>query len=101
MHNNVFVGPPIINFISNHTVSLGRKANLICIATNDFNAIHLLQINWYKGNEHLTTDGKNILLYNKTDKSSKQLNSTLLLDPVNHIDDGEYACRAFNHPDSY
>jgi len=94
MHNNVKIGPPIIHFISNHTVSLeGDKVHLICIAINDVDAIHPLQINWYKRNKH-------IILNNETTKS-RQLNSTLLLNPVNYTDDEEYTCRAFNHQDSY
>ena len=100
--NNVNVGPPMIYFISNDTVSQeGDKVNLICIAINDVDAIHLLHVNWYKGNTLVIPNGKRILLYNETDDPSRQLNSTLLLDPVKRIDDGEYTCRAFNHPNSY
>jgi len=97
-----FVGPPIINFISNNTVSLeGDKVRLLCIAINDVNAVHSLQINWYKGNTLILSNGKHILLYNETTKASRQLNSTITFDPVNHTDDGEYTCRAHNHPDLY
>jgi len=43
-------GPPIITFISNQVISLeGNKINLICNATNDADAVHALQVNWYKG----------------------------------------------------
>lgn len=59
------------------------------------------KINWYKRNKLVIPDGKRILIYNKTDKASRQLNSTVFLDPVNHTDDGEYTCRPFNHFDSY
>ena len=38
----------------------------------------------------------NILLF-----TMKQLYSTLLFDPINYADDGEYTCQASNHPDSY
>jgi len=79
----------------------GDKVNLICIAINDVDAIHLLHVNWYKGNTLVMPNMKHIILYNETDKASRQLNSTLLLDPVNRTDHGEYTCRAFNHPDSY
>jgi len=65
---------------------------LICIAINAADAIHSLQINWYKGNKLLTSNGKRIILYNEANDVSRQLNSTLLLDPVNHYDDGEYTC---------
>jgi len=79
----------------------GTKINLICNAINDVDAIHSLQINWYKGNTLVIPNGKRITLYNVTSEPSRQLNSTLLLDPVNRSDDGEYTCRAFNHPNSY
>jgi len=95
-------GPPIIHFISSHTVSLeGDKVNLICSAINDIDAIHSLQVNWYKGNTLVIPNGKHVMLHNETAKSFRELNLTLLLDPVNRTDHGEYTCRAFNHPDSY
>ena len=93
-------GPPIIKFISNHTTSIeGKKVNLICSAVNDVDAIHPLQIYWYKGN--VTPNGSHIIIYNEIDNTTKQLNSTLLLDPVNRTDDGVYTCRAFNRNDSF
>ena len=45
------------------------------------------------------SNGNRVIVHNKTDKTSRQLNSTLLFDPVNRIDHGIYTCRAFNHPD--
>ena len=78
----------------------GNKINLICSAINDVDAIHPLQIYWYKGNKVVTPNGKYIILYNETDNASRLVNSTLLLDPVNHTDDGVYTCRAFNRNDS-
>jgi len=48
----VDAGPPIIHFISSCTVSLEvDKVNLTCSAINDIDAIHSLQVNWYKGNK--------------------------------------------------
>ena len=49
----------------------------------------------------MTPNGRHIILYNETDKATRQLNSTLLLDPVNRTDDGVYTCRAFNRNDSF
>ena len=92
-------GPPVIKFITNHTVALeGNKVNMICNVVNDVDAIHLLQINWYKGNKLVMPDGKRIITY---DEGGRCLSSTLLLDPVNRTDDGVYTCRAFNHNDSF
>ena len=74
----------------------GDKVNLICSAVNDVDAIHPSQINWYKGNELVTPNGRHILLYDEIDNATGQLKSTLLLDPVNRIDNGVYTCQAFN-----
>ena len=77
------------------------KVNLICSVVNDVDAIHPLQIYWYKGNKLVIPNGKNIILYDETDNASRLVNSTLLFDPVNRTDDGVYTCRAFNHNDSF
>ena len=100
---NVYnTGPPIMKFISNDTMSPeGDKVNLICSAVNDVDAIYPLQICWYKGNKLVTPNGRHIILYNETDNATRQLNSTLLLDPVNRTDDGVYTCQAFNRNDSF
>ena len=74
---------------------------MICVAINDVDAIHTLQINWYKRNELVTSDGEHVILYNETDKASRHVTSMLLLDPVNRTDEGEYTCQAFNHPASF
>ena len=79
----------------------GDKVNLMCSAINDVNAIHTLQINWYKGNELVIPNGRHVIIYNETDEASRQLNSTLLFDPASHKDEGEYTCQAFNDHDSY
>ena len=76
----------------------GDKVNLICSAVNDVDAIHPLQMNWYKG---VSPDGKPIILHDEGGKRLNSLNSTLLLDPVNRTDDGVYTCRAFNRNDSF
>ena len=72
---------------------------MLCIAINDAHANYSIQINWYKGNVLIVPNGKRILLYNETTKDSKQLKSTLILDPINSTDDGVYTCQAVNHPD--
>ena len=79
----------------------GNKVSLVCVAINDINAIHSIQIRWYKRNKPVIPNGKDILLYSKAENVSRQLSSTLLLDPVSRADDGEYTCRAFNHNDSF
>ena len=95
------VGPPIIIFISNHTVSLeGNKVNLMCSAINDVDANHTLQINWYKGNKLVIPNGRKHI-YEVTDKTSRQLNSTLLFDPVKRHHEANYTCQAFNRNDSF
>ena len=96
------VGPPTAYCISNKTVSLeGDKVRLICTSINDIDAIHSLQVNWYKGNQLMIPNGNHVFVHNMTDKTSRQLNSTLLLDPVNPTDHEIYTCRALNHPESY
>ena len=93
------IGPPIIIFASNYTVSIeGDKVNLICSAVNDVDASHPLQMNWYKGSKLIMEDNKRIIIHTVT---GEYLNSTLLLDPVNRTDDGVYTCRFFNRNDSF
>ena len=97
-----YVGPPSITFISNHTMSVkGRKVRLICAAINDVDAIHTLLVHWYLGNQLVMPNGRRITIHNKTDTTSIQLKSTLLLDPVLPNDHGVYTCRALNRHDSY
>ena len=96
------VGPPTVYCNKNHTVSVeGNKVSLTCTAINDIDAIHSLQVNWYKGNQLLIPNENRVTVHNKTDETSRQLNSTLLLDPVHRSDHGIYTFRAFNHPHCY
>ena len=96
---HIFVGPPKIILISNRTVSVeGDKVNLSFTINNDAHANYSLQINWYKGNKLITPNGARISLLNE---GSRQLTSTLVLNPVIPADEGVYTCRAFNHPDLY
>ena len=78
-----------------------NKVNLVCIAINDVDAILSLQVNWYKGNHLVIPNGKRIIIHNEANKDSRQLISTLLLDPINHNDHGVYTFRASNHHGSY
>ena len=86
------IGPPIIKFITNHAVSLEGG--------NDVDAVHPLQINWYRGKNLVTQNEKQIMLYNET-KVSRQLTVKMFIDPVNRSDDGVYTCQAFNQNDSF
>jgi len=92
--------------VSSDTNSVeGSKVSLMCNATNDADALDEVKIVWLHKiskdlKEEITTSG-NFLIYNKTDLSTGKIHSVLLFDPVNHTDDGEYVCRAFNHPQSY
>ena len=96
------VGPPTVYCIKNHTVSIeGDKISLNCNAINDIDADHSLQVNWYKGNQLVIPNENSVTIHNKTDEVTRQLNSTLLLDPVNLTDHGIYTCTALNHPESY
>jgi len=85
--------------------SEGSKVSLMCNATNDDDALDDVKIAWlhkissFKIKEVATS--QNILIYNKTDSSKSKIHSVLLFDPVNHTDNGEYICRAFNHLQSY
>ena len=81
--------------------SEGDKVSLTCNAVNDVDAIHPLQIYWHKENKVVTPNKSHIILYNVTDNATRQLKSTLLLDPVNRTDDGVYTCRTFNRNDSF
>jgi len=95
-------GSPNITYHSNGIVRFeGKKANLICNATNDEDAIDPVQISWYNDTKLLKPDGKDVIIYNKYDKVTDQIYSELLLDSVNNTDDGEYICRAFNNPLCY
>ena len=78
----------------------GKKTSLMCNATNDVDAIHPVQVNWYKGNQLVIPDGRRVLIYHKTNTTS-EIESVILFDPVNHTDDGDYTCKSFNDPLSY
>ena len=72
---------------------VGDKVSLVCTAINDVDAIHSLQINWYKGDKVIKQNDSHIISQNNT--------STLFFDPVNRTNDGIYTCRASNRYDSF
>ena len=98
----MLLGSPNITYYSNEIITFeGSKVNLVCNATNDGDAIDPVQISWYNGTQLLEPDGKYVTIYNKHDTATDQIHSILVLDSINSTDDGEYSCRAFNHPLCY
>jgi len=101
--DHIFLGPPTIHNIGNGQTSFeGEKVNLTCTASNDFDSSESLKIKWYgpRGTQ-LTSEIKNVNIYNTTNSITGQITSVLLLDSVNDTDTGGYTCRALNHPKSY
>ena len=103
VHVNVSTGPPnIVNITSDTIVFEGNRTTLMCTAFNDEDAVSPLTIVWYNSKGiRLKSDDEHIVIYNTTDPVTGQVLSTLLFDPVNHTDSGEYICRAFNDKDCY
>ena len=96
------LGSPAINYISRpQTIFKGNKISLICNATNDEDAVDSLQILWYKTNDNVTITGQQHVFEKSTTNIITELQSTISFDPISHNDDGEYTCRAFNHPQLY
>ena len=75
---------------------VGSKVSLVCTAVNDVDAIHSLQISWYKGNHLIEQNGIHIIYQNNT-----LVQGVLIFDSVNRTDDGIYTCRASNRNDSF
>ena len=100
---HLFTGPPTINFISNPQLTVeGNKTSLTCNATNDENAVDSLQILWYKTKDNVTITGQqDEVEKSKISNLTTELQSTISFNSISHNDDGEYTCRAFNHPQSY
>ena len=98
-----YIGPPIINFISSHTVvSEGKEVNLSCTATNDDDARDPLQIMWFNP-DGMKIDSKitHVSIHYINHTALGQLQSVLSFHSVNRSDDGEYTCKAFNHIESH
>jgi len=98
-------GPPNINFISNSTALLeGKKVQLICISTNDPDAINPLKVTWYNSNgiQLAKLNLKHVSVYDEpVDATASQVQSVLTFDPVKHSDTGKYTCQASNHYEFY
>ena len=98
----LLVGPPAVNYISRpQTTFRGNKTSLTCTATNDEDAVDSLQILWYKTKDKVTITGQQDVIEKNTTNIITELQSTISFDPISHNDDGEYTCRAFNHPQLY
>ena len=72
----------------------------MCNASNDIDAIEILQIKWYNSSGKEIQEDKTHIIYNTNDTTTGQLRSVLLFDPVSRSDDQVYTCKAFNHPNS-
>ena len=75
--------------------------DLVCNATNDADANIPVQISWYNGTELIKPDGKFVTVNSEQNNVTGEVHSVLSLNAVNCTDDGEYVCRAFNHPSSF
>jgi len=106
VHEHTFIGAPIITSVSKDTVSAeGSSVTLMCNATNDIGAIEELKIVWLQKTSSLREQEMEIkgykLIYSTADSFAGKIHSLLQFYSVNRTDDGEYICRAFNHPKSY
>ena len=79
----------------------GNRVDLVCNATNDADANIPVQISWYNGTELIKPDGKQVVVNNVQNNVTGQVNSVLSFNPVHYTNDGDYICRAFNHPLSF
>ena len=79
----------------------GNRVDMVCNATNDADANVPVQINWYNGTELIKPDEKYVMVNNVQNNATGQVHSVLSFNPINHTNDGEFICRAFNHPSSY
>jgi len=98
----LLVGPPTINYISkSQTTFEGNKTSLTCNATNDEDAVESLQILWYNTKDKVLITGQQDAIEKSTIDIITGLQSTIAFDPISRNDDGEYTCKAFNHPQLY
>ena len=72
---------------------------MVCNATNDADANIPVQISWYNNKtELIKPDGKYVMVNIVQNNATGEVHSILSFNPVNYTNDGEYVCRAFNHP---
>ena len=72
--------------------------NLICNVTNDIDAISPVQVDWYYKAMVVKPDEYHVVISNKRNNATGQIQSVLSFDPINYTNDGVYTCRAFNDP---
>jgi len=83
--------------MNKQTVAVGgRKAQLICNLTNDVDAPSS-KVEWYKDGDVPVKEVKShMLIYNHND-----MTQSVLYDPVNYADSGEYTCIAYSDSTFY
>ena len=79
----------------------GNRVDMACNATNDADANIPVQINWYNGTELIKPREQYMMIKNEQSNATGKVHSILTLNPINYTNDGEYVCRAFNHPLSF
>ena len=79
----------------------GNRVDMMCNATNDADANIPVQITWYNGTELIKLHEQHVVVNNVQNNVTGKVHSVLSIYPVNYTNDGDYACRAFNHPLSY
>ena len=96
------VGPPHITYYSGEMIVYeGNRVDMMCNATNDADANIPIQISWYNGTELIKLREQHVVVNNVQNTAAGQVHSVLSIYPVNYTNDGDYVCRAFNHPISY
>ena len=96
------VGPPHITYYSGEMIVFeGNRVDMMCNATNDEDASIPVQISWYNGTELIKPREQHEVVNNVKNNVTGQVHSVLSIYPVNYTNDGDYVCRAFNHPLSF
>ena len=79
----------------------GNRVDMMCNATNDEDANIPVQISWYNGTELIKPRDQHVVVNSVQNNATGQVHSVLSIYPVNYTNDGDYVCRAFNHPLSF